>query len=114
LDVVRPGTAPVRVVALGAPVRPSGPGQPPQYVPLDYYHGNFTFQVGAFSERANAERFVQQLAQSYDNAHMTTFTDGTRTFYRVRVGLKTDLREAETFEQHLRANGFPETFIVAE
>lgn len=114
LDVVRPGTAPVRVVALGAPMAPSGPGQPAQYVALDYYHGNFTFQVGAFSERANAERFVQQLAQSYDNAHMTTFSDGNRTFYRVRVGLKTDLHEAEAFEQHLKENGFPETFIVAE
>lgn len=112
LDVVQAGTAPVRVVALGAPV--AQPGQETRYVPLDYYHGKFTFQVGAFSERANAERIVSKLAQTYENAHMSTFSDGNRTFYRVRVGLKTDLQEAEAYEQYLRENGFPETFIVAE
>jgi rare lipoprotein A len=114
LDVVRPGTAPVQVVALGVPVDQQGAGEPQKYMPVDYYHGNFTFQVGAFSERANAERFVQTLAQTYDNVHMTPFTDGDRTFYRVRLGLETDLDEAAAYEAYLRANGFPETFLVAE
>jgi rare lipoprotein A len=114
LDTVKVGVAPVRVIALGIPVAQTRPGEPQQYAPVDYYHGNFTFQVGAFSERANAERFVQTLAQSYENAHLSTYSDDQRTFYRVRVGLKTDLQEAEAYEKYLKENGFPETFIVAE
>ncbi|MCJ8500996.1 septal ring lytic transglycosylase RlpA family protein [Desulfatitalea alkaliphila] len=114
LDVVRPGTAPVRVVALGVPLDGQRVAQTQEYMPLDYYHGNFTFQVGAFSERANAERYVATLSQTYDNVHMSPFHDGERTFYRVRLGLKTDLEEAEAFEAHLKANGFPGAIIVAE
>ncbi|MFZ1983375.1 MAG: septal ring lytic transglycosylase RlpA family protein [Desulfatitalea sp.] len=114
LGVVGPGTAPVKIVALGAPVEQSTPGQAPQYVPLDYYSGNFTFQVGAFAERANADRLVQKLAQSYQNAHMVPYFDGSRTFYRVRVGQSANLEAAAAYEQSLKATGFPETFVVAE
>ena len=114
LDVVGPGTAPVKIVALGAPAQTPTTGQPPHYVPMDYYSGNFTFQVGAFAERANAERLVRKLAQNYKNAHMTTYDDGSRTFYRVRVGRSDNLEEAARYEQILVQNGYPETFIVAE
>jgi rare lipoprotein A len=114
LGVVEKGTARVRVTALGAPVEPERPGQAPQYVPLDYYSGNFTFQVGAFAEKANAQRLVERLKQQYENAHMLPYFDGRRTFYRVRVGRRTDLEAATTYEQALQQNGFPETFIVAE
>jgi rare lipoprotein A len=115
LGVVGPGTAPVKITALGAPVsQPAGNTSPTAYQPMDYYSGDFTFQVGAFAEKANAERLVQKLAHRYKNAHMTPFFDGTRTFYRVRVGHTADLEEADTYEQHLKENGFPETFIVAE
>ena len=114
LDVVDKGTAPVKITALGAPAASSGPGAGKTYVPLDYYSGNFTFQVGAFTERANAERLVQRLDRIYKNAHQVAYFDGSRTFYRVRVGSSTDLEEAEQYEQILRQSGFPETFIVAE
>jgi rare lipoprotein A len=114
LGVVGPGTAPVKIVALGAPVEQAAAGQAPKYVPLDYYSGNFTFQVGAFAERANAERLVQRLASAYPNAHLVPYFDGSRTLYRVRVGRQTRLEEANAYEQTLKQNGFPETFIVAE
>lgn len=114
LDIVGPGTAPVKITALGAPAAQPSAGQTPQYTPLDYYSGNFTFQVGAFTEKANAERLIQKLDQRYKNVHMTTFYDGSRTFYRVRVGRSTDLEEAVSYEKLLEQSGFPETFIVAE
>ena len=114
IGMLGPGTAPVRIEALGAldPQR-SGAGSP-QYIPIDYYSGNFTFQLGAFTEKNNAERLVQRLASQYANAHMVPFYDGGRTFYRVRVGRASTLEQAERFEQNLRAAGFSETFIVAE
>ena len=107
-------TAPVKIRALGAPaVEAEGKGGP-RYVPIDYYSGNFTFQVGAFTERANAERLVAKLNQRYRNAHMTTYFDGSRTFYRVRVGRSSDLEEASRYEQTLAREGFAQAFIVAE
>jgi rare lipoprotein A len=114
IGMVGPGTAHVKIVALGAP-KPAtaGPGAP-AYVPIDYYSGNFTFQVGAFVERANAERLVARLDRRYRNAHMVPFFDGRQTFYRVRVGRSTDLVAAEAYEQQLVQEGFRQAFIVAE
>ena len=113
LDVVGPGTAPVKIVALGA-LAQTGAGSKSGYVPVDYYSGNFTFQVGAFAERSNAERLVSELDRRYQNAHMTAYFDGQRTFYRVRVGRSDNLGQASQYEQTLIRDGFPQTFIVAE
>lgn len=112
LGIIAPGTAPVKIIALGEPDGAAGPNA--RYKPLDYYSGNFTFQVGAFAERGNAERLVQKLGDLYENAHMVPYFDGSRTLYRVRVGRRTSLEEAELFEQTLAENGYPGAFIVAE
>lgn len=114
IGMVGPGTARVKVVALGAPKPKSGGNGKPQYLPMDYYSGNFTFQVGAFAERANAERLVAKLDQRYANAHMESFFDGRQTFYRVRVGRSSNLEDAEAYEERLIREGFQEAFIVAE
>ncbi len=114
LGVIGPGTAPVKITALGTPAGATVAGSAPGYIPVDYYSGNFTFQVGAFAERVNAERLVGKLDQRYQNAHMTTYFDGQRTFYRVRVGRSTNLEQAVAYEQSLIREGFAETFIVAE
>jgi len=114
IDMLGPGTANVKVTALGAPAPTQAAGQPTRYVPVDYYSGNFTFQVGAFTERSNAERLVKTLAQTYKNAHMVSYFDGSRTFYRVRVGRSGSLEEAAGYERELVRNGYPDTFIVAE
>ncbi len=114
MGMLGPGTARVRVVALGAPRQVTAAGGKPGYVPIDYYSGNFTFQVGAFAQRDNAQRLVAKLSRRYKNAHMTTFFDGRQTFYRVRVGRSSSLEEAVAYEQALVQDGFAETFIVAE
>jgi len=109
LDIVDPGTAEVEVIALAAPVadpaRPAG---------VDLYSGNFTFQVGAFASRENAERLRAELQRSYPNAHIVPFDRGDRLFYRVRIGRCTTLAEAAAYERHLIENGFPGAFAVAE
>lgn len=119
VNMIGPGTAAVKIQALGAPAPRQTTGSQsddlsPKYVPIDYYSGNFTFQVGAFTEKTNAERLRQRLSLSYTNAHITTFFDGSRTFYRVRVGHATSLEDAQRFEQQLHQAGYRETFIVAE
>jgi rare lipoprotein A len=113
LNIVGPGTAPVEIYALGQASGRSESGSR-LYVPMDYYSGKFTFQVGAFTDRRNAERLKRRLDPIYDNAHIATFSNGSEIFYRVRVGSCTTLEQAEKYEQRLVRNGYHEAFIVAE
>jgi len=111
LGIVGPGTGPVDIVALGERRQTAGGTA---YTPVDYYNGTFTFQVGAFSDRTNAERLRTRLEQSFTNAHITAFDRGDMVFYRVRVGRCSDLETATQYEQYLADSGYPDAFIVAE
>jgi peptidoglycan lytic transglycosylase len=111
LGMVGPGTARVEIEALGER-RKTASGD--AFVPVDYYSGAFTFQVGAFSSRDNAERLRAKLDQSFSNAHVTPYDRGDAVFYRVRVGRCNDLATAENYERHLADSGYPDAFIVAE
>lgn len=113
LDVVGPGTAPVEIVALGKAETP-GSGKSSGYVPVDYYSGNFTFQVGAFSRRENALRLKEKLEKTYMNVHIQPYDDGKRVMFRVRVGRASSLKQAEEYERILVEQGFKGAFIVAE
>ncbi len=111
LDMLGPGTVRVEVVALGER-RQTASGD--AFVPMDYYSGAFTFQVGAFSSRNNAERLQAKLDRTFTNAHVTPYDRGDTVFYRVRVGRCNDLEAAVKYEQHLANSGYPDAFIVAE
>ena len=113
IGIVGPGTAAVEIVALGTPAA-SHSNSTPSYTAGDYYSGNFTFQVGAFADRRNAERLKTKLARDYVNAHITVFDRGDQIFYRVRVGKSTTLKQAVEYEDHLIQTGFPDAFAVAE
>ncbi len=111
LAMVGPGTARVEIVALGER-RQTASGD--RFVPVDYYNGAFTFQVGAFSSRDNAERLRAKLDPIFTNAHVTPYDRGDFVFYRVRVGHCKDLETAEIYERRLARSGYPDAFIVAE
>jgi rare lipoprotein A len=113
IGVVGPGTARVEVMALATPVTTEG-GAPRRYKPVDLYAGNFTFQVGAFVNRENAQRLSAKLNEKYNNAHVTVYDRGDQIFYRVRVGKFTSLKQAEAQESILIRDGYPDLFIVAE
>ena len=113
LGLVGPGTAKVEIVVLGTPAITDG-GTDRIYVQGDYYTGNFTFQVGAFTNRENAERLQRKLDEPYKNAHITVYDRGDKIFYRVRVGAFKTLEEAARNEVVLIQDGFPDAFMVAE
>ncbi len=113
LGLVGPGTAKVEIFALGTPTTSDGKTRP-TYVQGDYYSGNFTFQVGAFLNRENADRLKQELDQTYKNAHITVYDNGEKIFYRVRVGKVSTLEQASEYEAYLIQQGFPDAFVVAE
>ena len=116
LGVVGPGTAPVKITALGRPAPPTQGSAPSHriYVPQDYYAGNFTVQVGAFSVRENAWRLKRKLDQTYQNAHIVSYDQGGKTFFRVRVSRSNSLEEARKYEAALIRKGFEGAFVVAE
>lgn len=116
IGIVGPGTAPVKIVALGAAASESTAkdAPPAKFVPVDYYRGNFTFQVGAFKNRLNAERLKMKLSARYRNAHIAEFDNGDGIFYRVRVGRCSTLEQAEAYEKILVNDGYPGAFIIAE
>ncbi len=115
LGLIGPGTAPVRVVALGEPAGYTGNGRPAAYDPVDFYRGEFSIQVGAFQERANAEALLRDLERSYKNTHIRSEygRHDDRLWHRVMVGHCTDLLEAEKYENILRRRGFYDAFAVA-
>jgi len=116
IGLVGPGTAPVEVVALGVSVPVEG-RKPASAAPLpsDYfYKGNFSIQVGSFSNLGNAERLKQRLNTHYENVRIIPFDKGGAIFHRVRIGQFTDLNMAESTEEKLVGIGFSDAFVVAE
>ena len=113
LGLLGPGTAKVEIVALGTPASTDG-GTGRTFVQGDYYSGNFTFQVGAFVNRENAERLRRKLEEQYKNAHITRYDRGDKIFYRVRVGAFKTLEDAVLNEAILIQDGYPDALLVAE
>ncbi len=104
LEILGPGTAPVEIEAIAVP----------EGAPVDLFSGTFTFQVGAFTQRENAERLRERLETRYGNAHIVETEVGGVRFFRLRVGRCTHLDEAAAWEARLRAEGFRDAFVVAE
>ncbi|MDP4978656.1 MAG: septal ring lytic transglycosylase RlpA family protein, partial [Desulfobacterales bacterium] len=114
IGLVGPGTARVELIALGAVTDANESVTANRtYAPVDYNSGKFTFQVGAFRDRGNAERLKLKLGSAYKNAHICTFDAGDGLYYRVRVGEFASLEEARKGEEILLRDGYP-ALVVAE
>jgi rare lipoprotein A len=113
IDIVTSGTAPVVLVAL-EPDKRQKPQSKDKHPSVDYYKGNFTFQIGAFGDKQNALRLKENLAQTYKNAHVSEYDNGQERLYRVRVGRASSLEQAVEYEKTLIRHGFKDVFIVAE
>ena len=114
LGVVGPGTASVRIEALGYRDK-AKTGPTPQYKQLVSYDvGPFMIQVGAFTVKENAYRLATKLKNQYgDSAVAEGWVDGQK-FYRVRVGLYASMALANDALMQIEANGYPSSFIVAQ
>jgi rare lipoprotein A len=115
LGIVGPGTAEVEIVALGTLAQPKQPNSTGRsYIQGNYYQGNFTVQIGAFSEVANAQRLKQKFDRLYGNAYITIACNGYGMLYRVRVGRFSTLEQANIHEASMIQNGFKDAFAIAE
>lgn len=87
IESIGPGVVPVRLEVLGN---------------VDVTAGFFTVQVGAFRERANAERLRERLSAAYSPIFIQTYDSPDGPFYRVRVGKISGEDAAHDFGEKLR------------
>ena len=113
LGVIGPGTAPVRIEALG--YGEAGPaGEVIAYrQPVSYEVGPFTVQVGAFSVPQNALRLAEELRRSYGDASVVEGWVAGQKFHRVRVGLYPALAAATQAAAEFESRGYRNCFVVA-
>ena len=97
IEMVGPGTAPVRLEIM------SGPN--PQV-------GFFGVQVGAFLSPDNAERLRASLATRYSAVSVVTYDSPNGLFYRVRVGRLPSEDAARQLANQLHDNDQFTTFVV--
>jgi rare lipoprotein A len=88
VDSIGAGVVPVRLEILT-------PG-------IDPTTGFFTVQVGAFREKANAERLRDRLNATYSPIYIQTYDSPDGTFYRVRVGKISGEEQARQYGEQLR------------
>ncbi len=98
IDMIGPGTAPVRIEVLR--------DVSPPMAALRFY-----VQVGSFIQRENAEALRRELSDDFASVDIATFRTAHQVYYRVRISA--DSREAaETVARRLSALGH--TAIIFE
>ncbi|HSC44829.1 MAG TPA: SPOR domain-containing protein, partial [Candidatus Acidoferrum sp.] len=94
-----------------------GPGVVPVRLEVvsgnDPFGGYFTVQVGAFKERANADRLRERLDAAYPPATLQQVAVDEGTFYRVRVGKISGEQAAQKFADELKVKeGFSQAMVI--
>lgn len=108
LDMLGPGTARVRLEAVGVA------GQQTASVARAVAGGRYFVQVGAFTERANAERMQGELrGKGYADSRVTRALVGGRTFWRVQAGAFKGMDHANRAHAALK-HAYPNSFLIAD
>jgi rare lipoprotein A len=97
IGMIGPGTARVRLEVIRPPARRAA-------------RDAFGVQVGAFAERANAERLRDEMRRAHGSASIVR-REGDRVLWRVMVGNFSSEESAEALAGRLRA-AFPDCFVV--
>jgi rare lipoprotein A len=131
IDVLDPGTAPVRVEVLEGSLSLTAPFAAPFAVPsitasvlnevvranVEQFSviapipvrtkpapGTFAVQVGAYQDRGNAERMRMKMDQRTRSARLVA-REGSPVIWRVVVGTYANFQEADQSAAHLRSGG---------
>jgi rare lipoprotein A len=120
ISMLGPGTAKVRIEVMGkrapetsipaSPVPASPPAAPPTLPqPQPDEPGTsagYAVQIGAFSEAKAAEKLQRRMASRFGNAYIENVRSDKGILYRVRVGPKRTMKEAEQLAASLRLENF--------
>jgi rare lipoprotein A len=112
LKIVKPGTSPIKIVALAEKTMlaksRAGKGTLP-----DLNHGEFYVQIGAFSEQQNAFRLQKRFTDSGHTAVIQKYFGPKEIYYRVHVYAGKELSAAKRAENSLLEHGYSGAFVVA-
>ncbi|MFW5730035.1 MAG: septal ring lytic transglycosylase RlpA family protein [Desulfonatronovibrionaceae bacterium] len=101
LDMIGPGTARVKIEALGK-------------VSKDLLAGSFFVQVGSFASRQNAVRMQESFQKKgFSETRIKQALKNGRKLFRVQAGEFTNLAQAEQALERLKKNS-PRAFIIAD
>ncbi len=116
LDMINDGTSLVEVTAISFDAPPSsGHADMPELASPPVGESKVYVQVGAFGERANAERRHQMLqGQGIDNAFVHRDEGGNPALYRVRIGPIADVGQYDSVVARLEKMGISDSHIVTE
>jgi rare lipoprotein A len=121
--MVRDGTSMVEVTAISfdepsgdRPVRKSTPSAPPSSDrPAAVATNRIYVQVGAFGDRANAERRLGELSVAgIRNALIHEERTPARTLYRVRIGPIADVVQYDVVVEELESIGIYDPYLITE
>lgn len=114
IGLTRPGTAMVKIVALGEAVKEqSASSEPVQLMHQDFNTGKFYVQVGVFEQRKDARALAQRFADLGRDVIIQQYPAAGIHLYRVMVFSGTTLTGAKRYENYLENNGFPDALIIA-
>ena len=125
LDMIKDGTSLVEVTAINferpqgdRPTRVSTPSAPPppQAAPAPTDVSNNVYvQVGAFGDRANAERRLGALSLGgISGAFIHEERSANRVLYRVRIGPVADVVQYDVLVEELEGIGITDPYLITE
>lgn len=75
--------------------------------------GDWTVQLGSFSDEANAKRMAQRASTYGYKAEVSSYKSGARTLYRVRVGPQATKAGSDATASALRVHGVEASVVAA-
>ncbi|PLX80593.1 MAG: septal ring lytic transglycosylase RlpA family lipoprotein, partial [Desulfuromonas sp.] len=113
LGVVGPGTAPVKIEALGFQAQDAAGRTVYRSTPSDQVE-SYAVQVASFSSDANAQRLAAELRSRYGSASVCRNLINGSNYFRVWVGKYPSLDAAESAKLTIEGHGFNNCFVVAK
>lgn len=104
IDLHIKGVARVEILALASEQKTS----------LDMQEGRFSVQVGAFTQKSNADRLAEKLKREGHRVQVLSHEGESKVFFRVRAGGYTRLETAEKAETDFQKQGYEGAMVIAE
>jgi rare lipoprotein A len=114
IDMTKHGTAKVKITALGEAVKSQHGGKNVEHFKpyQDFNIGEFFIQIGAFTQKNNAERLKDLMLSQGRKSVIQVLDDNNKTFYRVQVRGGSTLDAASNMEKKLERS-YPGAFVIA-
>lgn len=113
IGLIRPGTARVKLTALGEVESRSSRGKITFKKHADFRSGEYFVQIGSFLQKYNAEKLQKKFLNANHKAVITQAQVNGKQFFRVQVYVGQTLNGARRSEKALLDKGYKGSFLIA-